>query len=98
MAAVPARKSRRIDSGYGNIFIGSVEQVHRRFEGYPKIECFYPTTKFLERCEMRYFGEIKNFLNFLHISDIFDEFPVVLVTEILEQNQDKQLVLGVDLL
>jgi len=47
---------------------------------------------------MRYFGEIKNFLNFLHISDIFDEFPVVLVTEILEQNQDKQLVLGVDLL
>jgi hypothetical protein len=33
---------------------------------------------------MRYFGEIKNLLNFGHISDIFDEFPVVLVTEIFE--------------
>ena len=47
---------------------------------------------------MRYLGEIKNLLNFIHISDIFDEFPVVLVTEIFEQNQDEKLVLRVDLL
>ena len=33
-----------------------------------------------------------------HISDIFDEFPVVLVTEIFEQNQDEKLMLGIDLL
>ena len=44
------------------------------------------------------FGEIKDLLNSLHISDVFDEFPIVLVTEIFEQNQDKQLVLGIDLL
>ena len=47
---------------------------------------------------MRYFGEIQNLLNFGHISNIVDEFPVVLVTEIFEQNQDEKLVLGVDLL
>jgi hypothetical protein len=29
---------------------------------------------------------------------IFDEFPVVLVTEIFEQNQDEKLVLAVDFL
>ena len=98
MAVVPAGKTGRIDSGYRNIFVGSVEQVHRFSEGQAKIKRSYPTEKFLERCEMRYFGEIKNLLNFGNISDIFDEFPVVLVTEIFEQNQDEQLGLGVDLL
>jgi len=38
---------------------------------------------------MRDFGEIKNLLNFGNVFDIFDEFPVVLVTEIFEQNQDE---------
>jgi len=37
-------------------------------------------------------------MNSLHIFDTLDEFPVVLVTEIFEQNQDEQLVLEVDLL
>ena len=54
MATVSARKSGRIDSGYGNIFIRRVEQVHGLSEGDPKIERFYPTEKFLERCEMGY--------------------------------------------
>jgi hypothetical protein len=54
MAAVPTCKSGRIDSRYRNIFIGSIEQVHGLSEGEPKIECFYPTEKFLERCEMGY--------------------------------------------
>jgi len=96
MAAISARKSRRIDSGYGNIFIRRVEQFHRFSEGDPKIESFYSTEKFLERCEMRYFREMKTFLNSVHISDIFYEFPIVLVSEIFEQNQDEQLVLSVD--
>jgi len=47
---------------------------------------------------MRYFRETKNLLNFGHISDIFDEFPVVLATVILEENQSKELILGTDLL
>ena len=55
MAAVSARKSGRIDSGYGNIFIRRVEQVHGLSEGDPKIERFYPTEKFLESCEMGYY-------------------------------------------
>ncbi len=84
MAAVPARKSGRVDSRYRNIFVVSVEQVYRFSEGEPKIESFYPTDKFLERCEMGYYAEIKDHLNSLHISDIFDEFPVVLVTKIFE--------------
>ena len=84
MAAVPARKSRRVDSRYRNILVVGVEQVHRFSEGEPKIESFYPTDKFLERCEMGYYGEIKGLLYSLHISDIFNEFPVVLVTKIFE--------------
>jgi hypothetical protein len=59
--------------------------------------CFYPTDKFLERGEMGYGGQVENLLDLVHISDIFDEFPIVLVTEIFEQNQDKKLVLGVNL-
>ena len=47
---------------------------------------------------MGYDCEIQDFLNTIHISNIFDEFPVVLITEIFEQNQDEQLGLGVDLL
>ena len=54
MAAVSARKSGRIDSGYGNIFIRRVEQVHGLSEGDPKIESFYPAEKFLERSEVGY--------------------------------------------
>jgi len=45
--------------------------------------------KFLERGEMGYSGENKNFLNIDHVSDIFDEFPIVRVTESFEQNQDE---------
>jgi len=84
--------------GYGNIFIGRIKQVHRFSEGEPKIKSFYPTDKFLERGEMRDFGYIKDFLNSFHISDIFNEFPVVLVSVILEENQSKELILSIDLL
>ena len=55
VAAVPTGESGRIDSRYWNIFLGSVEQVHGLSEGQPKIECFYPTEKFLERSEMGYY-------------------------------------------
>ena len=84
MAAISACKSGRINSGDGNIFIRRIEQVHGLSEGDPKIERFYPAEKFLERREMGYYWEIKDLLNALHISDVFNEFPVVLVTEILE--------------
>ena len=84
MTAVPARKSGRVDSRYRNIFIVGIKQVYRFSEGEPKIESFYPTDKFLERCEMGYYGESKDLLDSLHISDIFDKFPVVLVTKIFE--------------
>jgi len=47
---------------------------------------------------MGYCWEIKDLLNSFHISDVFNEFPVMLVPKIFEQNQDEQLVLGVDLL
>lgn len=98
MAAVPARKSGRINSSYRNYITCRVEQVHRFSESYPKIESFYPTEKFLERRKMGYYWEIKDLLNAFHISDVFNEFPVMLVTEIFEQNQNEQLVLGVNLL
>jgi hypothetical protein len=47
---------------------------------------------------MRYNRENKDLLNFLHISDIFDKFPVVLVPVILEENKCEKLMLRVDLL
>ena len=86
MAAVPARKSGRVDSRYWNIFVVRVEEVHRFSEGEPKIESFYPTDKFLERCEMGYYGEIKDLLNSLHISNIFNKLSIVLVPEIFEED------------
>ena len=51
---------------------------------YYLVTTFYPTDKFLERCEMGDYGEIKDRPNSLHISDIFDKFPVVLITKIFE--------------
>jgi len=98
MAAVPTRKSRRVDSRYRNILIVGVEQVYRFSESEPKIECFYPTDKFLERCEMGYYGERKDLLNSFHISDIFNKLSIVLVPEIFEEDQDKELILSIGLL
>jgi len=46
---------------------------------------------------MRYNREIKDLLNILHISDILDEFPVVLVPVIFEENKREKLMLSVDL-
>jgi hypothetical protein len=42
MAAVPARKTGRIDCRYGNNIVIGVEQVHRLSECDPKINRFYP--------------------------------------------------------
>lgn len=36
-------------------------------------------------------------LNLFHVSDIFDEFTVVLVPVVFEENEDQMLMLGVDL-
>jgi len=41
---------------------------------------------------------IEYLLNFFHITNIFDEFPVVLVTEIFEEDKDEKLMLGISLL
>jgi hypothetical protein len=38
---------------------------------------------------MRYNREIKDLLNSFHISDVFNEFSVMLVPKIFEQNQDE---------
>jgi hypothetical protein len=42
--------------------------------------------------------ETEDTLNFFHVTNIFDEFPVMLVPEIFEENKDKQLMPGVRLL
>jgi hypothetical protein len=47
---------------------------------------------------MRYNREIKGFLNFRHISDIFDKLPIVLVPVVFEENKYEKLVLREDLL
>jgi hypothetical protein len=89
VAAVPTCKTGRINSRYGNFFIGRVEPIYRSSEGDMEIECFYPTEKFQERCEMGYIQEIKDLLNSFHISNVFNEFPIMLVPKIFEQNRDK---------
>ena len=52
----------------------------------------------MERCEMRYSRKIKDFPDIVHIPDIIDEFPIVLVPVIFEENKRKKLMLGVDFL
>jgi len=66
-----------------------IEQVHRFLERQSKIQRFYPTEKFLECCEMRDFCKIQGFLNPRHISNIFNEFPIMLVPEVLEENENE---------
>jgi len=43
---------------------------------------------------MRYEREIKELLNSLHIANIFDELPIMLVPVIFEENKDEKLMLG----
>ena len=47
---------------------------------------------------MRDDREIEDLLDPVHVSNIFNKFPVMLVPKISEENKDKQLVLGVRLL
>jgi hypothetical protein len=54
MAAIPAGKSGRIDSWYGDTIIVRVEQGQCFFEGESNVEGLYSAEKFLERSEMRY--------------------------------------------
>ena len=59
---------------------------------------FYPAEKFLKRCEVGYYWEIKDLLNSLHITNILNKFSIMLVPIILEENKDEKLMLVVDLL
>jgi hypothetical protein len=47
---------------------------------------------------MRDNRQVKNILDLFHVSNIFNEFPVMLVPKISEENKDKKLMLGVRLL
>ena len=98
VTAVPAGKTWWIDCCYGNNIIVWVKQAQRFSEGQSETERFYPAEKFLERGEMGNDWEIKGILNFFHVSNIFDKFPVVLVPEVFEKNEDKKLMLGESLL
>lgn len=89
MAAVPAGKTGWVDSGYGNYIISGVKQVHSFLECEPEIERFDAAEEFLERREMRDECQVKDLLNPFHITNIFDEFPVMLVPEISEEDKDK---------
>jgi hypothetical protein len=48
-----------------------------------------PAEKCLEDCEMRHDAEKKDLQNILHTTDIFNEFPVVLVPVFLEKNENE---------
>lgn len=98
VATVPAGKAGWIDCGNGNPLIGGVKHLYRFLECKPEVDGFYPAEKFLERGEMGCLWEIKDLLNSLHISDVFDELTVMLVPIILEKNEDQKLILGVDFL
>ena len=97
VAAVAACKAGWIDSGNGNGLTGGVEQVQSFSEGEPELEGFYPAKKFLKRGEMRNYRELKYLPNILHITNILNKFPIMLVPVFLEENKDKKLMLGVEL-
>ena len=97
MAAVSARKPGWIDRGYSDNIVIGVKQIQGFSEGEPEIERPYSVEKFLNRSEMGHYWKIKYLLNSLHVTNIFNELPVVLVPVILEQNENQKLMLGVDL-
>lgn len=45
---------------------------------------FYTKEKLLERCEMRYDGKTREFLDMFHVTNIIEEFTVMLIAVILE--------------
>ncbi len=94
MAAISAGKSRWVNCCYGNNIVVGVEQVQCFSESKPEVQGFYPAKKFMERCEMGYDWKIKDRLNFLHISKIFDKLPIMLVPVVFKENKNEKLVLG----
>jgi hypothetical protein len=47
---------------------------------------------------MRYYGKSEDLLNLLHITDIVDEFQIMLVSILFEEKVCEKLMLGKDLL
>jgi len=52
--------------------------------------------KFLEGGEMGDDRKIQFLLDLFHVSNIFDEVPVMLVPVLFEEDEDEKLMLGVD--
>ena len=98
MAAIPAGETGWIDGGYGNYIVNRIKKVHGFLECKTELNGFYATEKFLKCREMGDFCKIEQFRNSPHIPNIFDEFSIMLVPKIFEKNEDKKLILSVNLL
>ena len=86
VTAISAGKAGWVDSGDGYYVVRRIEQAHSFFEGQPEIESFNPAEEFLERREMWDHWQTEDFLDPFHVLNIFDEFAVMLVPEISEEN------------
>jgi len=96
MTRISAGKPGRIDCSNRDRIVVGIEQTQSFPERVPEIQGFYPAEEFLKRGEMRHNGEIQFLLDRIHVSDIFNELPVVLVPVVFEEDQGKKLGLGID--
>ena len=97
MTRISAGKPGGIDRRDGDRIIVGIKQIQSFPERVAEIKCFYPGEKFLKCRKMGYDRKIQFLLDRLHVSDIFDEIPIVLVPEVFEENKNEKLILGVDL-
>jgi len=85
------------DCGDGNRVVVEIKKIQSFPECVAEVQGFYSAEEFLKCREMRNNGKIQNLLDRFHVFNIFNEVPVVLVPVVFEENQDKKLILGVDL-
>jgi len=97
VTGISAGKPGWIDCcNWDRISIG-VKQIQSFSKRVAQVQGFYPAEEFLKRRKMRNGWKVQFLLDWFHISNIFNEIPVVLVPVVFEEYQDQKLILGVDL-
>jgi len=97
VAGISAGKPGWIDCCDGYWIIVGIKQIQCFPKRVAQVQGFYPAEEFLKRRKMRYGWKVQFFLDWFHVSNIFNKIPVVLVPVVLEEYQDQKLILGVDL-
>jgi len=86
VTGISAGKPGWIDRRYWDRIIVGIKQIQSFAERVAEVQGFYHGEEFLECCKMGYGWKLQFLLDCFHVSNIFNEFPMVLVPVIFEEN------------